>query len=506
MIMKIFKIKKLSFTFIILFCCVLLTAKDMPDWKKKYQPDGDDWKKTEQHFIFNNGAEPKSLDPAIITSLLAFRIVDALFEGLISLDPKTLEKRPGMATHWEISKDGITYTFYLRKEAKWSNGRPLNADDFINSWERVLNPKSESSYKNQMYPIKNAEEYSKGTVKNFKEVGISKKDNLILVITLKRPCKYFLDLVAFQTLCPVPLFLIKEKGIRWYRPENIVSNGPYILKERIPREKIVLVKNPHYWDKDFSKLEKITILPYDKTETAYKVFKKGKIHWMPQVPLSKQKEIFRKAEYYRAQGLSTFFYRFNCTKLPFNNVKVRQAFCMAIDRKVITEILKGGQIPATWFCPPTGGYQPVKGLPYNKANARKLLKKVLSEDESLKKAGYDKKFPTIDLLYSQNDNSKKVAEALVEMWKNNLGIDIKIRATEWKVYLDEMDKINYTLCRGSWYGDYNDPNTFFDMWVKDGGLNRTGWFSKEYDELLIKSQKEMDSVKREGDLEPGTKT
>ena len=462
----------------------------IPEWKKKYTPASEDWKKTKQHFVFNNGTEPESLDPALITGVPESRIVGALFEGLVDLDPETLEPRPGMARDWDISKDRLRYTFRLRQDAKWSDGTPITANDFHSSWERVLNPATGAAYAYQLFPIMGAQEYCSGKLKSFNDVGIKVVDQRTLVVTLKDPCNYFLDLVAFHTLFPVRTDLIKNKGDRWVRPENIICNGAYKLKSWKPRQYIELVKNPHYWDSSFCKLNKVKILPYDDLDTAYKLFLRDKIHWLPGLPLAKLDEIKRNPDYYVMPYLATYFYRFNVTKPPFNDARVRKALSMAIDRKIITDhILKGGQQPATWFCPPVAGYKPVKGLAYNKKAAKKLL-----SDAGYGSGGIP--FPPVEILYNTSESHKVIAEAIAQQWKMNLGIKTALRNTEWKVLLNEMDSLNYQIIRSSWIGDYADPNTFFDMFVRDGGNNRTGWSNSRYDELLKQTQIEKDHERR----------
>ena len=484
---------RLALGFILVFTCNGQIENEVGnmDWEKLYFPVSEKWKETSQHFIFNNATEPESLDPALITGVPESRLVGALFEGLVNLDPKTLQPRPGVAHRWTISDDALRYTFHLRSNAKWSDGVRVTAKDFRSAWERVLNPMTGAAYAYQLFPIVGAEEYQKRKLLSFDDVGIKVINPDTLEVNLKSPCSYFLDLVAFHTLFPVRIDLIKIKGDRWVRPENIICNGPYRLSKWEPRQKIELVKNPYYWGAEFCKLDKITALPYDDLDTAYKLFLDGKIHWLPGIPLAKLDEIKRNPDYYVMPYLGTYFYRFNVTKPPFDDVRVRKAFSMAIDRKVITDhILKGGQQPATWFCPPVGGYKPVNGLAYDKEAAKKLLRN----------AGYStdgsKAFPTVEILYNTSESHKIVAEAIAQQWKTNLGVKVALRNTEWKVLLNDMDTLSYQIIRSSWIGDYGDPNTFFDMFTTEGGNNRTGWSNPRYDDLLNQTSLERDNEKR----------
>jgi oligopeptide transport system substrate-binding protein len=501
-----------------LLCLLLLAsapalAQELPkDWKKALEPESDDWKKVEQTFTFNNGAEPETLDPHTMTGVPEHRLASAIFEGLVSQHPETLAPTPGAAERWEVSKDGLTYTFFLRAGLKWSNGKPLSARDFMASWERVLRPTVASQYSYMLYPIKGAEAYNKQAwpkdvapvtapfvpvekldqsklAVKWSDVGVQVKDERTLVITLAHPCAYFLDLVAFETMMPVPLELVTEHGDRWVRAGTIVGNGPFKVEKWEPNQPMVLLKNEHYWDATFVKLTRIEVLPLVDQEVAYKLFQQGKCHWMDDVPIAKIDEVKRLPEYYVAPYLGTYFYRFNCTKKPFDDPRVRKALSISIDREQITrDLLKAGQVPATWFTPAMPGYEPPKGLPYDREAARRLLAE----------AGYPdgKGFPVTELLYNTLEAHKLVAENVVQQWRENLGITVSLRNSEWKVYLNDVQHLQYQLARAAWIGDYVDPNTFLDMFVTDGGNNQTGWSNKRYDELIAGAAKELDRAKR----------
>jgi oligopeptide transport system substrate-binding protein len=459
------------------------------DWRSLYIPKNDAWRKVEQHFLLGNTTEPEGLDPGIVTGVPEHRLLLALFEGLTSLDPKTLEPRPGTAKSWDISADGLTYTFQVREDARWSDGQPLTSQHFYDAWKRVLTPVTAATYAYQLFPIANAEAYQKGEIADFAKVGVTAPDPRTLVVTLGAPCPYFLDLCAFFTLYPVRIDVIAEHGDRWQRPEHMVSNGPFKLTAWEARQHIIMEKNPNYWDADFVKLDKITAYPYDNLDTTYNLFLNKKIHWSPAIPQPKLEEIKRNPDYYVAPYLGTYFYRFNCSKPPFNNPAVRKAFSLAVDRSIVTDhVLRAGQQPATWFCPPVAGYEPVKGLPYNRDLAR----------ETLAAAGYgpDNPFPEIELLFNTQEAHKMVAESIVQQLSDNLNVNISLRNTEWKIYLDHMDKLEYDIIRSGWIGDYGDPNTFFDMWVTGGGNNRCGWSHAKYDKLVRQSQNEADHAKR----------
>jgi oligopeptide transport system substrate-binding protein len=486
-------LKTSSYLILIILYLLIIGISDIRKedrWVLKYQPQNLSLLAEDQHFRYNIGSEPETLDPGIITGAIEMRLVIGLFEGLLSYDPSSLEPVPGIAYKYEIDSTGKVYTFYLREEAKWNNGIPMTALDFHRSWERVLNPKTGASYASQLYPIQGAEAYNKGKLDDFKQVGVKVKSKHVLEVTLHNPCPYFTDLCAFVTLFPTPVDLIEQHGDSWVRPENIISNGPFQVKSWISRSIVTLEPNPHYWDKKHVHLKKVSAYLYDDSDTFYKLFLQGELDWIADVPSSKSREVGWNPEYYAMPVLGSYFYRFNVTRPPLDDVRVRQALSMSIDRTVITrQILKGGQQPANFFCPPVAGYEHVDGLPYNTEKAKQLLAE----------AGYGqggKAFPTLEILYNTQEDHKKIAEAISETWREVLGIEVKLRNTEWKIFLSEMDQLNYDICRSSWFGDYGDPNTFFDMFVKDGGNNRTGWFNPQYDKWLKQSQLEPDHSKR----------
>ncbi len=463
------------------------------DWKAELGPEDEAWKSVEQLFTFNNGAEPETLDPHLMTGVPEHRLASAIYEGLVTHHPETLEPKPGAADRWDISEDGKTYTFHLRKGLTWSNGKPLTAQHFFDSWKRALTPATACQYGYMMYPIVGAEPFHKNTLKDFSKVGIRVVDPTTLEVKLTAPCPYFLDLVAFETMMPVPMWVIEKHGDRWSRAENLVGNGAFMVKEWRPSERIVLVKNPNYWDKNFVKLEKIVALPYEDVETGYKLFQQGKNDWMTSVPSAKIDEIKRDPNYYAQPYLGSYFYRINVTKPPFDKFEVRKALSIGFDREIITrDTLKAGQIPASWFSPAMHGYEPPKGFRYDRDEARRLLTK----------AGYPngKGFPTIELLYNTNEDHKKVAEAIVQQWKENLGITVSLRNSEWKVYLNDVENLDYQIARAGWIGDYTDPNTFLDMFLTGGGNNNTGWSNSEYDGLIAKAATQSDPKQRFGTL------
>ncbi len=434
----------------------------------------------QQTFRINNMVEPESLDPALVTGVPEHRIISNLFEGLTTTDPRDLSPRPGMAESWSISKDGLVYTFRLR-EAKWTDGRPVTASDFVYAWERVLNPKTGAKYAQQLYYLRNGEEYNKGRMADVKQVGVRALDARTLQITLRCPTAYFLDLTSFYTLYPVPRWAVEGHGRDWVKPGKIVSNGPFRLASWVPQKELILEKNPQHWDAAAVQLARVLFLPTDDVNTAYKQFLAGDSDWVPQVPTAQIDGARGKPEFYVSPYLGTYYFRFNVGKPPVNEFRVRKALSMAVDREALTRyVTKAGELPASTFVPAgLRGYANAKGVAFDAAGAKRLLAE----------AGYPdgKGFPRLELLYNTNELHRVVAQAVQQMWKQNLGVQVELANVEWKVYLARQSQLDYQIARAGWIGDYVDPNTFLDMWVAGGGNNQTGWSNPRYDDMISRA-------------------
>jgi len=468
-----------------------------PSWKRKYDPPDDSWKSAKQELVFVNGAEPETLDPHPMTGVPEHRLALALYEGLAIQDPATLQPRPGVATRWEMSEDGKTYTFRLRPDAKWSNGDPVTAEDFRWSFFRALLPDTLADYAYQFFCIEGANAFytdkeQPRTYERFqKVVRVEVLEPLVLRITLNSPTAYFLDLCAFETYMPVHRATVEKWGQEWTRPEHWVGNGPFVLAEWKPRQRITMTPNPHYWDARYVKLKKIVALPHDDTEQAHNMFLKGECDWTTTIPVPRIDEAVRNPEFFVMPYLGSYFYRINVTKPHLRDKRVRQALSLAINREtIVRDITKAGEVPATWFCPAVAGYEPPAGWAHDPDRARKLLAE----------AGFEggKGFPTLTLLYNTLDAHKSIAEAIAQMWRETLGITVSLRNTEWKVYLRQVELLDYDIARAAWIGDYSDPNTFLDMWVTNGGNNNTGWSNADYDRLIAAAARELDPAKRFG--------
>ncbi|MBI4612319.1 MAG: peptide ABC transporter substrate-binding protein [Planctomycetes bacterium] len=469
-----------------------------------YDWDWDPWERDgeladEQVLRFNNAAEPETLDPAIMTGVPEHRLAGAIFEGLCTLDPKNLKARPGMAERWEISDDGLAYTFHLRRDAKWTNGDPVTSEDFRWSWIRALDPDTGSRYADQFYYIDGAEAFNTdpkmadGKIDDFGRVGISAPDPYTFVVKLRAPTPFFMELIAFETLMPVHRATVEKHKKAWIKPENIVTNGAFRLKAWLPRERIALVKSESYWDASHVVLEEIHALAQEDHGIAYNKFLAEEVDWILAIPTARIEEVRQNFDYYVVPYLGSYFYRFNITRKPFDDVRVRKAFSMSVDREeLVRNVLKAGQIPTTGFVPTSIEeylpYKGVEGYGFDPDAAKRLLAE----------AGYEggKGLPEIELLYNTDEGHKLVAEFIVAKWREHLGVNVKLRNTEWKVYLDLTHNMDYTISRAGWIGDYVDPNTFVDMFCTGRGNNNTGWSNKTYDDLVLSANRELDRDKR----------
>ncbi len=438
-----------------------------------------------------NGDEPQSLDPAIVTGQLEGRLCLALFEGLTTRNAKG-EVIPGMAESWTLSPDGKTYVFKLRPGIKWSNGEPITSADFLNSWERTMNPKTASQYAYQLDYLVNGEAYRTGKLTDFTQVGVKAPDPQTVVVTLNNPTAFFLELAAFQPLVPVHLETVKKYGYSWVKPGHIVTNGPYLLKEWRLDDYILVEANPNYWRP--VPIKRIKVLPTQDANTCFNLFFSKKTDLIidkSSIPPTLVASIRDKPYFHANPFGATCYMRFNVKRKPFDDVRVRKALALAVDKKDIVEkITRAGEPVADTLVPPGNpDYKPPKGLGYNPDEARRLLAE----------AGFPggKGFPEVDLLYTTKGAAEKVATEIQALWKRELGItSIRLRGQEWKVYLNTQSLMDFDLSLSSWVGDYSDPQTFIDMFVTDGGNNLTGWSNASYDQMLSVSQATPDVTQR----------
>jgi oligopeptide transport system substrate-binding protein len=434
---------------------------------------------------FGNGLEPQDLDPQTVTGVSEHHLHLAFFEGLVAEDPQ-LNLKPGVAEKWDISADGLVYTFHLRADAKWSNGDPVTADDFVQSYKRMITPAIATEYGYMLWHLVGAEDYNKGKLTDFSKVGVKAPDARTLQLTLRQPTPFLLHAMNHHAWYPVHIPTVKKfgglerKSTPWTRPENFVGNGSFRLKEWLPSRKIIAVRSPTYWDRANVKLDEIHFYAAELADTEERMFRTGQLHITNEVPLTKI------AVYKREMPDSlridpwtgVYFYRFNVKQKPFDDVRVRRALALSIDRETLVKnVTLAGEKPAYHLVPPgVLGYNSRNTFKADVAEAKRLLAA----------AGYPdgQGFPKVELLYNTLEKHRVIAEALQQMWRKNLGIDLTLYNQEWKVYMDAMHQVNFQMCRGGWIADYVDPHVFLDLWETDGGNNNTNWGSREYDRLL----------------------
>jgi oligopeptide transport system substrate-binding protein len=437
---------------------------------------------------FGNGTEPQAIDPHITTGIPEYHIQQALFEGLVVKSPATLAPEPGVAESWEVSADGLVYRFHLRADARWSDGVPLTAEDFRWSWWRALQPALGNEYAYMMSPIVNAEAYASGKLTDFSQVGVRVVDPRTLEVRLTTATPFFLQLLDHHSYYPVPRHAIEKYGTAtdrftdWTRPGNLVGNGPFRLTEWKLNRHVRVEKNLQYWDATTVRLNAVVFYPTENLATEERMFRSGQLHYTNEIPVDKipaylhdQPGLIRLAPY-----LGTYYYSLNVKRPGLDDVRVRRALSMAVDRQTLVATVLKGVNPAAWAMTPpdTLGYQPPKLFDFDPAAARQLLAE----------AGYPdgRGLPKIEILYNTSEQHRKVAVALQQMWKQHLNIDVGMVNQEWKVYLDSRNRRDYTITRASWIGDYVDPDAFLGLWVTGSGNNKTGWSSAVYDELLLR--------------------
>ncbi len=447
---------------------------------------------------FDNATEPQDLDPHIVTGVPEHRILTALLEGLTAEDPTGLHPVPGAAERWTLSPDQLVYTFYLRTNGLWSNGERLTAHDFVRSYRRMLAPGLASEYAYMLYVMKGAEAFNTGKLKDFDQVGVKALDDLTLRITLNSPAPYFLSLLNHYSWFPVhtptierfgPLY---DRGNRWTRPGRFVGNGPFTLEEWKVNHVIRVKKSPTYWDAATVRLNEIYFYPYESGDASDRSFRAGQMHYCYQLPPTKiefYRQNFPRAFHVDA-NLATYFYLLNVTNRFLADKRVRQALALSIDREsLVKNVMRGGQLPAYHFTPPdTAGYNARARIKPDIARAKQLLAE----------AGYPggRGLPPIEIHFNTLESHRTIAEAIQQMWKQNLELDARLVNQEWKVFQDTQRTGTYMVSRYGWNGDYADPNSFLDMWVTGGGNNRAFWSNAEYDRLILEAGRTPDQSRR----------
>lgn len=447
------------------------------------------------------GADVADLDPHVITGLSEINVVSALFEGLVTENPTDLSPVPGVAERWEVSADGLNYTFHLRAAARWSNGEPVTAHDFVTSYRRVLTPSLAADYATMLHVVEGAQAYHRGQSSDFSQVGITAPNDRILVIRLEHPTPHFLSMLTHPVWYPVHRPTLAktgdpdQRGGTWTRPVNLVGNGPFTLREWRAGKVVIVQKSPTYWDAANVRLNAIHFHVTDSVEAEERMFRAGQLHITEALPVGKV-DTYRKAA--GPQGgvlrispfLDTYFYRLNVTRPFLNDQQVRRALALAVDRVAIVEkITRGGQQPAYSFTPPgTAGYQPPQDFTGDAESARALLVA----------AGYPggQGLPAFELLITSSGNHRVIAEAVQEMWRRELGVTVNLVNMEQRTLLAQRRTLDYQILRSDWVGDYLDPNSFLEIFTSASGNNHTGWQNNRYDALIYEAARTVDPARR----------
>ncbi|EMR8087959.1 oligopeptide ABC transporter substrate-binding protein OppA [Citrobacter freundii] len=450
-----------------------------------------------QTLVRNNGSEVQSLDPHKIEGVPESNINRDLFEGLLISDVDG-KPSPGVAEKWE-NKDFKVWTFHLRKDAKWSNGTPVTAQDFVYSWQRLANPNTASPYASylQYGHIVNIDDIIAGK-KPITDLGVKALDDHTFEVTLSEPVPYFYKLLVHSSVSPVPRAAVEKFGEKWTQPANIITNGAYKLKDWVVNERIVLERNTNYWDNAKTVINQVTYLPISSEVTDVNRYRSGEIDMTyNNMPI----ELFQKLkkeipnEVHVDPYLCTYYYEINNQKAPFNDVRVRTALKLALDRDIIVNKVKNqGDLPAYSFTPPyTDGAKLVEPewFKWSQEKRNEEAKKLLAE------AGYTAEKPlTFDLLYNTSDLHKKLAIAAASIWKKNLGANVKLENQEWKTFLDTRHQGNYDISRAGWCADYNEPTSFLNMVLSDSSNNTVHYKSPAFDKLIADTLKVTDEAQR----------
>ncbi|WP_055667589.1 peptide ABC transporter substrate-binding protein [Desnuesiella massiliensis] len=495
------KLSKLSS----LFLAFTLLATTLVGCTKK-DPASETKTNVPQVIKYNLGVDPKTLDPALNAAVDGATVLSNAFEGLMKFDDKD-QPIYGVAEKYEISKDNLSYTFYLRKDAKWSDGQPVKAQDFEYAWKRALNPDVAAEYAYQLYYLKNGEAYNTKKAKA-EDVGVKAESDTVLKVNLEYPTAYFLSLMAFPTYFPVRKDIVEKDPEAWAtKVESYVSNGAFKMTEWKPKDVIVFSKNENYWNSKEVKLDKIEYKMIEDSTSYLSAFKVGQLDLIETPPAQEVAQLLKDGIAKISPFLGTYFYCINLSEnaekvdpaaaKALKDPRVRKALTYAIDRKLIVEnVTKSGQVPAVSFVS--------KGIPESPSKdfqSKEYFKPegdIAKAKQLLAEAGYPdgKGFPKIAFLYNDKGDNKNIAQAIQDMWKKNLNIDMELKVEEWKVFQQSRNDKNYSIARHGWLADYVDPMTYLDMWTSNSGNNDAAYKNPEYDRLINEAKKEVDQAKR----------
>jgi len=466
-------------------------------------------------FVVHNGPEVETIDPQVLTGQGDGRVAAALFEGLTRFDPKDGHAIPGLAESWELSPDRRHYTFHLRTNAVWSTGQPITAEDFVWSWNHAVLPETGADYAGFFFYVLHGQEWVTATNRSqLPPLGIRASNPLTVEVDLENPTPFFLELCAMRVMSVVPRFWVERHGDQWIRTDPVPCSGAYQLEYWRPNDRIRLRKNPRYWDADHVQLNVVDMLPGDSASTAVNLFLTGAVDFIADknsIPTELYDRLAEDTRFRRFPYLGSYFIRFNTTRPPFQDPRVRRAIALVIDkRRLVERITRLGETPASGLVPPgVPDYSAPPGVGQNaldawkkggnpdeqeKAYSAALETNAVEARELLRQAGYPggKGFRPFSYMFNAGGGGggrmhEQIGVEIQSMLKEKLGIQMELRPVEWKTYLSDMSRLNYDMIRGSWIGDYADPTTFLDCFTSGNGNNRTGWRNATYDGCVAKA-------------------
>lgn len=431
--------------------------------------------------------EPETLDPSLAADESSTTIARSLFEGLLRPPVGEGTPRPGVAREHEVSPDGLTWMFRLRPEARWSDGRPVTAEDFVYAWRRVLDPESGSRAAPLLDVIQGAEAFRRGRARP-EDLGVRALDPATLEVRLAVSTPTFPSLLTYPAFAPVRRDVVEARGRQWTRPGQMVGNGAFRLVENDPKVRVVVERNPRYWNATEVALDRVEFVFLEDERTAWDWFRAGRVDWLKGT-LTRDliPEARRLANAFHADPvLCTYYTVLRVDRSPLEDARVRRALDLAVDKeRLVQEVLLGGQAPAGSLVPPVirgaTGYDPPRGEAFDPSQARALLSEVEAERGPL---------PPLTWLYNQGEVHRLVGEFLQAQWRQHLGLEVRLQALEWKMLLDRVQRGDFEMARASWCADVVDPGNFLEVFQSRGPSNYPGFSDAEYDRLVASAREE----------------